>query len=878
MTHPPRRARAVVERWVSPHLVDAVVGDLDELHALERPQSAFGAWLRYWRRALSAAWHLRSRAPRRAGPVYGASMTRNALSDLTHGFRLFTTQPGFTGAAVITLALAIGANSLIFSMANVLLLKPLPIRDPERLGWILMNGPNTAADRGGASLPEYAAYKDLPAFATLGGWWRHAVTVRDDGNAERLVAQHVIGDLQGIWGLTAVRGRTLTVDDERLGQSPVTVLSHQAWTTRYGQRDDVLGRDLLIDGVRHAIVGVLAPDIELGNLSEIDLWLPNTAEPSLGRREDRRWRLLGRLRDGSSLEDARVQVAALSARLATEFPTTNREWTARVGTTRDALGGSDTWLVLGLLLTVVGLLLVLACANIMNLLIARLIARQQELAVRTALGATRGRIVRQVVAEGLVIGLAGGVAGLALAALGLQGVHALASEPFFQQIGIDWRVVGFAFALALVAPLLFSIAPTLRVLRADVRSALSEAGTRTVGSARVARGRGALVTAQVALAVTLVVVAALVAQSVRHIVGADVGYDTSALLSTSVEISPWSVPDDRAALTRREALVERAAGIGGAEGAATTTVIPALQFPDTISVTVLGRETVTERDAPSVGLIVVSDRFFEVFGIPVMAGRGFTRADARPEGPAVAVVSDEASRRYFGGDPLGTTIRVPAPNGGAPQDVTVVGVARDTANADLDQALTPVVYMLDAHRPARRAHLVVRGSAPAALAMPLRAAIRDVDPDVAPFQLRTLTEAFADELSSSVLLGALFVAFAGVAVLLAAAGLYGVMSYVVSQRTPEIAVRLALGASTRAIGREVVGRTMRLALIGALAGLAGAYALAQTMGSLLYGVTASDPMTYGGAVLLALASAAVAAWTPMRRAAAVDPLQSLRQA
>lgn len=803
-------------------------------------------------------------------------MSRTLFADLAHGLRLFRTQPGFTSAAVITLALAIGANSVIFSMANVLLLKPLPLRDPGRLGWILLNGPNTATDRGAASMNDFEHYQALPSFVSLGGWWRHAVTLRDEHTTERVIAQEVIGDLQGVWGLTAAVGRTLAAGDERAGAPPVAVLSHQAWTKRFGGQPDAVGRDIVVDGERRAIVGVLTPDIELGNLSEIDLWLPHPSDASVGQRDERRWRLTGRLRDGATHADANAHVAAVASRLAAESPATNRDWTARVGSTREALGGSDTWVVLGLLLTVVGLLLVLACANIMNLLVARLIGRRQELAVRTALGATRLRIVRQIVSEGLVVGVAGGLAGLVLAALGLEGVHALSSEPFFRQIGIDWRVTAFAFVLALAAPLLFSVAPTLRVLGADVRASLSDGGARSVGGVRQSRGRSALVALQVALAVTLLVVAGLVAQSVRKIVGADVGYDPSVLLSTSLEIARWSVPDDDDALRRREALVARASAIGGARGAATTTVLPALQFPDTWTFTIAGRPAPTGRDTPTSGGAVVSDRFFEVLGIPLVAGRAFRPADAQRDAPAVAVVSRETARRYFDGEAIGAILHVSAQEGAPAVNATIIGVASDTANPDLDQRLEPMIYLLDAHRPARRTQLVVRGMPAAALATPLRAAIREVDPDLATFQLRTVSAAFADEASSSVLLGALFATFAGVAVLLAAAGLYGVMSYAVSQRTPEIALRLALGASTGAVARDVVGRTVRLALIGSLFGLAGAYGLAQTMRSVLYGVTASDPASYAGAVALAAVSALVASWLPMRRAASVDPIQSLR--
>ena len=387
------------------------------------------------------------------------------------------------------------------------------------------------------------AFRDQADVLTRPGAWRwQPVTIRSGDQTERGLAQRVIGDIQGLWGLQAVRGRTLGPDDERAGAVPVTVLSHQFWRARFGGAETAVGQSLTIEGQPHTIVGVLAPDIELGNLADSDVWLPVTSDPALAPRHERGWRPVGRLREGATLGDAEVQVTAIARRLAEASPDVSRDWTVRVGSTRDALGGTNTWLVLGLLALVVGLLLVLACANVMNLLIARLIGRRHELAVRAALGATRGRVVRQVVAESLTLGLAGGVVGLAIGWAGLQAVHAVAAEPFFRQIAIDWRVVTFAVGLSFVAPLLFSVLPTLRVLGDDVRDTLSEGTTRTIGGMAAARGRSALVVVQVSLAVTLLIVAALVVQSMQAIVNADPG-DVPRLLTGRVDVATWHVAD-----------------------------------------------------------------------------------------------------------------------------------------------------------------------------------------------------------------------------------------------------------------------------------------------------------------------------------------------
>jgi predicted permease len=799
--------------------------------------------------------------------------------DLAHGARLFAVQPGYALAATITLALAIGANTLIFTMANVLVLKPLPVRDPDRLGWIFAKSPDDAQWRGPISLPEYVTFRDgAPAFERLSASRRQSLTMHDGVSAERILGAVVVGNLHELWGLRAHRGRVLSMADERQGAAPVAVLSHRFWIARFGGAPDAVGRDIRINGEHRTIVGVLTPDIELGNQSEIDLWLPYQGEPSLAPRVDRSWRALGRLADGATIDAAHAQVAALAARMVAEHPETDVGRSARVGPTRDALGAADTWAVLALLVTVVGLLLLLACANVMNLLIARLIGRRSELAVRLALGATRTRVVRQVVGESLVIGLAGGALGLAIAWGGLEVVRAVAYEPFFRQLTIDGRVLAFAGVLAFVAPVVFSVLPTLRMLRVDVRDALNEATTRSVGGRNAARGQSALVVVQVSLAVTLLVVAGLVVKSVRAITRADVGYPVSGLLSANIEIPTWKVEDDRDAYAMRQAIIGRALEIAGVRSVATTTELPALQMADTTTFVIGSRVVEKPEDRPTAAVSVTSPAFFTAMQIPIVAGRGFTEQDTASPAPVV-VISETAARRYFGGAPaaLGAQITPDPPAGDRRVPMTIVGVSADVANPDLDQAPRPHLFVLDAHRLVRSFYLVARAENAGGLAPALRAAVTAVDADIPTYQLRTVEEAFADEFSSSHLLSGLFAAFAIVAVLLATAGLYGVMAYTVSQRAREIAVRIALGASAREVATAVAGRSLRLTVVGGVVGLVGAFGLAQAMRSILYGVGPTDAMTYMTVIAIAATAAMVAAWVPMRRAARVDPVQGLRQ-
>jgi putative ABC transport system permease protein len=876
---PPRLASWLVRHGVAPHLVEALVGDLEELFALEAALSPRRARLAYWRRALDGVWRLRRRGRLGRPDLQGDSVMATFWRDLVHGLRLFGSQPSYSIAAVVTLALAFGANTLIFTMINALVLKPLPLADPDRLGWILTSGPNASQDRAGVSLPDYVAYRNaVPAFASLAAHRTVTSTLRRGSSIERVNNHVVAGDLIKVWGLRAAVGRVLTRTDEGPNAPPVVVLSHRYWDVRLGRPSDVVGQTVVLDGVPRTIVGILAPGFDLGNLAEIDLWSPLAVDPSLAPRTDRGWRPVGRLRDGATLADARAQVAAVSARLAAEFPDTNRDWTSRVASTRDAMAGADVWIVLGMLSAVVGLLLALACANIMNLLIARLIGRQRELAVRTALGASRGRVVRQIACESLVIGLAGGLAGLAIAAAGLRGVRAISSEPFFHQLRLEPSVYGFAALLAVVTPLLFSVVPALRLLRDDPRLALGDGSARSIGGGAAGRGRSALVVVQVSLAVTLLVVATLMVKSVRAALSADLGYSPAGLVTAEIDVPEWMRADEGEAQRLRSQVIDRVRALPGVERATLTTAVPGLTFPVTTPFDIVGRD-VAARDRPSAGLVVVTSDYFAVTRVPIVAGRAFEPAD-EASADAVAVISVEAARRYWGGAAaaLGASVRLARDNQRPEVQARVVGVSADTANADLDKALEPVLLVLDVHRPARRHYLLLRAVSAATVAPAIQQALAGAHPDLSAYQVRTVPDAFRQEMSSGRLIGWMFSAFAMVAVVLATAGLYGVLSFVVSQRTPEIAVRIALGAPASHITRAVLGQSTRLSAVGAALGLLGGFGLANAMRVVLYGVTPSDPTTYAGAAALALAAAVVASWVPMRRARGIDPIVSLRQA
>ncbi len=806
-------------------------------------------------------------------------MIHSFFQDLRYGIRMLLRNPGFAGVIALTMALGIGANTVIFSFANILVLRPLPIQDSSRLGWIWGNSPLAHNDRARASLPEYAAYRDgVHAFSVVSGYRQDTFTMTGRGDAERVTAQSVIGNLQKTWGLRTVAGRTLNADDERAGSPKVVVLSHRYWTRRFAASPSLIGDALIFDGEPYQVVGVLTPDIEIGNLSELQVWTPIQTDPALGSLHQRTLRVVGRLNPGATLAEADTAVKAIADRLATEHPETNRGWSARVVPTKEALVSADGWLVMTLLMIVVGLLLLIVCANITNMLLGRVVTRQHEIAVRTALGAGQGRLLRQLLTENLLLGGLGGVLGVVIGWLSLKAIRLSASEPFFELLSVDRNVLTFAIMLSMISLLLFTTLPALQATRRDVGSTLKEAGTRTTGGRRARRSRNFLIGAQVSLAVSLLIVAGLVVRSMMAFTHLDLGFDPAGLLTMQLELPERKYRDDAAIATARERLLESLTRAPGVRSAGLVSSLPALGQDPVIKFDVEGRAPSSRpEERPWFRIGTASRDYFQTAGIPVLRGRAFTTAD-RIDQPAVAVLSREAARRYWSDPTAAVGSRFSwTDETGRSASATVIGIVGNTVSPDLEAAPDPQMYLSADQRPERAFAVMVRGADPAALNSHVRQAVRAVDADLAIYKLTTMQEALDIELSSSLILTSLFGAFAVLALLLATTGLYAVISYSVTQRKQEIAVRVALGASPHDIRWLVFGEGFKLTLAGLAVGLLGAVGLARTMASILYGVTPTDPLTYG-AVLAALLSAAfVASLAPAMRAASIDPVRGLRQ-
>jgi len=796
------------------------------------------------------------------------------LQDLRQGARTIVHQPGLSIVIVLTLALAIGANTVTFSFTNILLLRPLPVHDQNTLAWIFMVDPQRGGNRGAVSIPDLLDYRSrLQSFTNIAATRTGSAIMTGRGDAAALTASQVTANIFETWGLRMQLGRPLSAGADRPGAPGEVVLSHQFWQRQFGGAESIVGDSLTLNGRPHAVVGVLRPEIEIGNLSLIDVWLPLTLDPDLPR-DVRNARVSGRLRAGVSFEEAHAEVAAVAQQLQQEHPKTNSSWNARLAETHEAMTGSDTWIVLALLMLVVTFVLLIACANIANLVLARATGRRREMAVRAALGASRMRMVRQLVTESVLLGLLGGAVGLAVAYAGLAVIKAAAYEPFFEMVVIDRTVLLFTALLSLASPIVFSLLPAFHASKTDVNETLKDSGTRAGGGVRGRRSRAVLVVSQLSLAMMLLIVATLLVRSMISITRMDLGFDPSNLVTLRVEAPEWRYPTDASIAGYYDRLQARLAALPGVRSASTVDRLPVLGGEATVPLDVSGYAASRDQDRPWAVSVIAGHGFFRTAGIRLVAGREFEPGDT-PDRLPVAIVNETMARRYWG-DPqkaLGGQVRVERDARGWLQ---VIGVVGDVKNGDLEAATNPLIYRAARQIPVRALDVMIRAADPDRTLGVIRSEVTALDRDVPIQRLRTMQEAFDDELSSVRILTGMFAAFAVIALVLAASGLYGVISYSVSQRSQEIGIRMALGAVPRDIRALVVRQTAWLVAAGTAFGIAGGVALAQASTALLYEVSANDPTTYITVAAGLAVIAALSALPPIHRATRVDPVLTLR--
>ena len=879
MARPPRLARWIAAAALAADLREFVLGDLEERFSAIAATHSLTAARRWYR---SQAWGLvrhasglrSSRRTARAGGSVSRRIDMSTLwRDTRMALRAIRIAPGYSAITILTLALAIGANTLLFSIANPLVVRALPIADPDRLGWILLSSAERDIERGRASLPEFLDWRAATtSFTSMGAMAYAGGTLTGHGDARRVQTARVTTTLPEIWGLQPIEGRLFGPGEDRVGAPLVAVLSYRFWREAFDADRSVVGRTFALDGQSITVIGIMTRTIELGNLGLIDLWVPLPLDAAAPR-DRRTLTVVGRLAPSATLESADAELQTLFANQTREHPEDTRGWRANVVATSDALSGSDTWLILGILAIVVLFVLLIACANLANLVLARLVGRRQEAVVRMALGASRWQLVRPLLVESAVLSFIGGLIGLAVASGGLRIINAVASEPFMRQLGIDGNVLVFTAALSIVTPLLFGLWPALGAGRAAATETLH--GVRTSGTRGAGRRRNLLIGAQVALALSLLVVSALMTQSMMYLRSIDPGFEFRPLLTYRFDLPDTRYRDagSRAAFAR--ALQARLASLPGVAGAAVLSHMPVIEGDAARVLTGTLHDGASEQDRPWASWFCVSPGFFETAGIPLVAGRRLEPRD-RDNGEPVAVLNRLAADRYFDGaaNAIGRRVVIhDAERGQRP--VTIVGVVDDTRDAQLTRS-SPQVYVPLDQWPAASLRAIVRSPDPLRPARDVQAAMRDLDPEIAVADLKPMAQVFDEELSSSRIINGLLVAYAVLALVLAAGGLFGVISYAVGQRRREFGVRLALGASPRAIARMILREGLVVTGLGAGAGLLIAVVLARMSASILFGISPRDPATFAGVSAVILLVALGATWIPAARAMRVDPAGTLR--
>ena len=804
-------------------------------------------------------------------------------ADVRYAFRTLRRNPGFAIVVLLTLALGIGANAAIFSVVNGVLLRPLPFRDADRLMVIWGDLKRPGLNDIPASAGEYVDYRDRShAFEQVSAYDTVGFNLTGGGEPERVEGAVVTTTFFSLLGASAQAGRTFVAGEDQPGRDDVVVLSHSLWTRRFSANPAIVGQTIPVDGRPTQVVGVMPAAFQFPDRS-IEIWKPFLLDAealSDNNRGSHGYTALARLKAGISRQQAQADLNAVTAAFKADHPGNYRNgFGATLRPLQEEIVG-DTGRPLMVLLGAVAVVLLIACANVANLLLARAASRRKEIALRTALGASRGRLVRQLMTESVLVSAVGGLIGLGLAAWGVDLLIASAPDsiPRIQEVGVDARVVGFTALVSLATGLLFGLVPALRASRAPLNDALKEGGRAGGGGVHGFAGR-ALVVSEVALSLVLLIAAGLLIHSFTRLQDVAPGFDSSRLLTFRL-----SLPESRYTTFQKgqSFFDEFFTGLRrrpGVRGVAAINALPFSGFGGSRSFHIEGREEKRPEDQTEEQLRIVTDGYFAAMGIPIVTGREFTERDALNQ-PRVAVVNDAMAKKHWPHEsPIGKRVSFST---NEPHWYEIVGVAGNIKHRALEAVDRPELYVpyrqpLFAGWTVRPMYAIARTSAdPASIVAIARHEIARVDPDQPISDVRTMDERIGRSLSSRRFSMVLLALFAGLALTLAAVGIYGIVAYSVTERTHEIGVRVALGAQRRDVMAMVVGQGMTMTIVGTAIGVAASAALARLMSSLLFGVSAVDPVTFVAIPLLLIAVALAACYVPARRAMRVDPLETLR--
>jgi len=793
--------------------------------------------------------------------------------DLRYGARMLAKKPLFTIVAVITLALGIGANTAIFSVVNAVLLRALPYNNPDRL--IVLSTITPSGDPDALSIPEAKDYSNqMQSLEDLVSFQSQSVNVTGSDRPDRVRGGFVSANFFKFFNLTPIAGRTFVEGEDQQGAPKQAVVNEKMWRERLNGDPNLDSKKLILNGEPYSVIGVVPATFKEPMDADVEVWMPQAYFPGTsGQRDSRSLFVMGHLRQGVNLSQAQAEAATIASQLAQAYPKENTARGAKVEYFRDLMV-SEVRPMLWLLFAAVGVILLIACANLANLLLARGLARQREIAVRAALGASRWRLIRQLLTETTLISLVGGAGGLLLAHWGLYALLKL-PQNFVrtEDATLDTRVLLFALALSVLTGWVFGLVPALQLARPELQSFLKEGARGSGEGAKWNRVRGAFVVAQVALSLLLLVSAGLLIRSFDKLLRVNVGFKPEQLLSLEYRLPRTKYKEPAAQWNFHRQVVERLQQIPGVQSASLVRGLPFSGNGGTTAITLPDREPPSKGMEPEVMFNTAMPNYFETIGIPFIKGRLFNNQD-QVNTPSVLIINETMARKFWPNqDPLGKQVKFVEDG----TTGTVIGVVGDAKHYWLEEESRPQMYAAYSQQPGIFATVVMRTSVePLSLAETVRQAIWKVDSDQPMWKIRTVEFLVNRSVADRKFLLALMGIFAALALLLTMIGLYGVISYLINQRTQEIGIRMALGAQAGDILRMVLKQGMTLVFAGVALGLGAAWLLTRLISRLLYQVSATDPITFASISLLLITVALLACYLPARRATKVDPLVALR--
>ena len=810
----------------------------------------------------------------------------NLIQDIRYGLRMLLKSPGVSIVATIALALGIGANTAIFSVVNAVLLRPLPFPDSDRLMSVWETDYQRGQTRGSSSYLNFVDWRDQNhVFEHMSSFHDSDFIMTGRGEPARLQGAVVNANLFTLLGVAPVLGRGFLPDEDKPNENGrVVVLGQSLFQKRFNSDASIVNQPVTLDGKSYTVIGVMPGSFEFPIQNEpVDLWTTVAVDasgesPITNQRGAHYMQVIARLKPNVTKEQAQAEMTTIAARLEKQYPDTNSRKGIMVEPTLNGLVG-DVRPALLILLGAVGCVLLIACANVANLLLARAMVRHKEMAIRSALGASRSRVLRQLLTESVLLALAGGSLGLVLAVWWSDVLIALGKSdiPRAMQVGLDWRVLGFTLALSLLTGIVFGLVPALHSSKPQLTESLKEGGRGSSEGARRNRVRNTLVVTELAIAVVLLVGAGLLIQSLWRLRQVSPGFNAQNVLTFSLAVPEVKYPTEKQSQFFSD-LTTRISSLPGVQSSSCILPLPLSGDRFSLSFEQEGKP-IAKGDQPSADFFNIGIGYFRAMGIPLLKGRDFDDRD-RHKSTQVIIVSDTFARRFFPDeDPIGKHIKpgISTFDNEKPSMREIVGVVGDVRNRSLSTEPRPAFYVPQTQTPFSQMTVVVRTIGdPHSLMTAINKEVASSDPDLPVFSVKTLEEYMSASVAAPRFNTTLLTLFASVALILTIVGLYGVMSYSVAQRTNEIGIRMALGAQTRDVLRLIVGQGFKLVLIGLAIGLVGALALSRLLASLLFGVGAKDPLTFAAVAVVLGTIGVLACYLPARRAARVDPLVALR--